>query len=161
MRCRFLPRCRLCGKGRRQSLEFARRGLSEEERAKLNDTIAELIERNRKLQDELRDYKATAENGMAIIKELERRAVQANSEKHDLELLLARINSCLTNGEMQKTVADMLKLQRELHSISEEKDKVEERLKSLPNINDQQRIIQLNAQGEKIKLQLGKLLTHG
>jgi len=71
---------------RSKSFEFTKRSMPEEEKAKLN----ELSERNKRLQEELKDWKAIAENSIELIKDLERKAMQANSEKHDLELLLAR-----------------------------------------------------------------------
>jgi len=59
---------------------------------------------------------------------------------------------------MQRIVSDILKLQRELHSVSEERDKAERSARNEPSMLDQHKITQLNTQAERLKAQLGKAM---
>ena len=132
------------------------------ERSKnINDSYPEINEltlKNNKLQSDLKDWITTAENNMSLVKTLQNKAKQANSEKHDFELLLARINSSIRNPNMQNVIANLIKTQRELHTALEEESRMKESMENSQsglNLSERQKLSQLTGQCDRLKSQIG------
>ncbi len=57
---------------------------------KLSDEIRELSAQKEKVESDLKDWMATAENNTIMINTLEQKVRQITSEKRDFELMLTR-----------------------------------------------------------------------
>lgn len=136
---------------------------AKKENLTLSSERSELNSRCKRLQNEIKDLVTKLEINDAVIKDTEKKLIQATAEKRDYEILLDKLSKCIPNVEAQQIINEMLRLQKELHSALRSKEANDNILKNNPEELKQETIelatmrsTQINSQCDKLAKDIGK-----
>jgi DNA repair exonuclease SbcCD ATPase subunit len=134
-----------------------------EEKERLEEQLRDQLIVNDKLENEIKDWIATAENNSIMVNSLEQKVKQISAEKRDYELLLTRVHAVMSDTEMQSIISEIMRILRELHITLRDKNVNEQDIRSSVEdakdntIPEYHKAAQLNVQCERLRAQLGTL----